>query len=101
MAPAWLASRSDVNDALKENRRGATAGRWHNWLRQAFIVGELALALSMLAGTGLFIGALKHLTGLDPGWRVNGLVTGAIVLNSSGYGGADAQKAQTACCTNR
>lgn len=96
MVPAWLASRSEVNDALKEDRRGATGGRWQNWLRQAFIVCELALALSMLAGTGLFIGALKHLTGLDPGWRVNGLLTGAIVLNASGFGGADAQKAQAA-----
>src|SRR5262249_48388858 len=76
MAPAWLASRSDVNDALKEERRGATGGRWQNWLRQAFIVGEIALALSMLAGTGLFIGRLKQLTGVNPGWRINGLLTG-------------------------
>ena len=94
LAPAWLASRSDVNDALKENRRGATGGRWQNWLRQSFIVGEIALALSMLAGTGLFIGALKQLAGLDPGWRVNGLLTGAIVLNSSGNGGVDAFRQQ-------
>jgi len=98
VAPAWLASRSDVNDALKEDRRGATAGgRWQNWLRQAFIVAEIALALSMLAGTGLFIGRLKQLTGIDPGWRVNGLLTGAIVMNTSVYsGGADGQKAQAA-----
>jgi predicted permease len=89
MAPAWLASRSDVNDALKEDRRGATGGRWQHRLRQAFIVGELAVALSMLSGAGLFIGALKQSTGLDPGWRVNGLLTGTIVMNSSGNAGAD------------
>jgi predicted permease len=100
IAPAWLASRSDVNDALKEDRRGAIGARWQNWLRQAFIVGELALALSMLSGAGLFIGALKQLTGLDPGWRLNGLLTGSIALNSSKYGGFDLDtlKAKTAFC---
>ena len=35
IAPAWMASRSDVNDALKDNHRAATSDRWQNWLRQA------------------------------------------------------------------
>lgn len=98
LAPAWLASRSDVNDALKEDRRGSIGGRWQNWLRQGLIIGEIALALSMLAGAGLFIGRLKQMTRIDPGWNVNGLLTGTIMLNASEYGGVDAQKAKLAFC---
>jgi predicted permease len=84
-APAWLASRSDVNDALKANRRGATAGPWHNLLRQGLIIGELALALSLLAGAGLFIRRLHQLARIEPGWRVDGVLTGQIALSSSRY----------------
>src|SRR4029450_7647769 len=42
--PAWLASRADVNLALRENSRGSTAGRSQNRLRYALIIGEVTFA---------------------------------------------------------
>ena len=42
--PAWLASRADVNQALRENVRGSSTGRLHQRLRSALIVGEVAFA---------------------------------------------------------
>src|SRR5262245_28156648 len=64
--PAWLSSRVDVNQAIRENARGSTAGRSHNRLRNALIVGEVAFALVLLAGAGLFLRGLERFTGLDP-----------------------------------
>src|SRR5215510_7232075 len=67
--PAWLASRADVNQALSENVRGSSAGRSHQSLRSALIVGEVAFALILLTGAGLFLRGLQRFINLDPGWR--------------------------------
>jgi putative ABC transport system permease protein len=82
--PAWLASRADVNQALKDSPRGSTAGSHHR-LRHALIVGEVAFALVLLAGAGLFLRGLQRFTNLDPGWRVDGLVTAQIGLQGANY----------------
>jgi putative ABC transport system permease protein len=83
--PAWLASRADVNDALKENLRGTTASRLHHRLRHALIVGEVGFALVLLTGAGLFIGGLQRFLRLDPGWRVDGVVFAQLSLKGTNY----------------
>jgi putative ABC transport system permease protein len=93
-APAWLASRVDLNDALKENHRGTTIGRRQHFLRQGLIVGELALALALLAGAGLFIRSLQNHMRVDPGWRPDGVLTAQMALTSSKYQRDDTLKAQ-------
>ena len=57
--PAWLASRADVNQALKESPRGATSSSHHR-LRYGLIVGEVAFAVILLAGAGLFLRGLQR-----------------------------------------
>ena len=89
VAPAWLASRTDLNGVLKAQARGTTAGRSQHRLRQALIVGEFALALVLLTGAGLFIGGLHRFMRQDPGWRVDGLLTGWLRLDSSKYPSPD------------
>ena len=85
VAPAWLASRADVNQALRENSRGSTAGRSHHRLRHALIVGEVAFALVLLTGAGLFLRGLQRFVQLDPGWRVDGLLTAEFNLRGANY----------------
>jgi putative ABC transport system permease protein len=83
--PAWLASRADVNQALRENVRGSSGGRSHQRLRNMLIVGEVAFALILLTGAGLFLRGLQRFANLDPGWRVDGLVTAQISLRGTNY----------------
>jgi predicted permease len=83
--PAWLASRADVNDALKENLRGTTASRSHHRVRHALIVGEVGFALVLLTGAGLFIGGLQRFLHLDPGWRPDRLVFAQLSLKGTNY----------------
>src|SRR4029434_8641658 len=72
--PEWLASRADINIALRENSRGSTAGKSQHRLRHMLIIGEVAFAMILLAGAGLFLRGLQHFINSDPGWRVDGLL---------------------------
>ena len=83
-APAWLASRVDVNQTLKESPRGATSSPHHR-LRYGLIVGEVAFAVILLAGAGLFLRGLQRFENLDSGWRVDGLMTGQLGLQGDRY----------------
>ena len=83
--PAWLASRADVNLALRENARGSTAGRSQNWLRHALIIGEVAFAMILLAAAGLFLSGLRRFINADPGWQVDGVVTASMGLRGEKY----------------
>jgi putative ABC transport system permease protein len=68
LAPGFVASRTDANEALKENSHGA-GGRDGRGLRSSLVVVELALALMLLVGTGLlgrsFLSILNKRPGID------------------------------------
>ena len=83
--PAWLASRADINQALRENARGSTASRSQHRLRHTLIVGEVAFAMVLLAAAGLFLRGLQRFINSDPGWRVDGLVTAQMSLRGEKY----------------
>jgi predicted permease len=83
--PAWLASRADLNLALRENSRGSTAGRSQNRLRHTLIIGEVAFAMVLLAAAGLFLRGLQRFINADPGWRVDGILTASMSLRGEKY----------------
>ena len=85
LAPAWIASRADVNDALKQQTRGSTIGRPQRNFRQVLIVAEVALALVLLSGAGFFIRGLQRFMQRDPGWQTSGLIAGTITLPDHRY----------------
>ena len=83
--PALTAARADINSVLKQQGRGSTSGRSHHRVRQALIVTEVALALMLLTGAGVFVRGLQHFGSRDPGWRPDGLLTGLISLPEGKY----------------
>jgi putative ABC transport system permease protein len=91
--PAWMGSRVDVNEALKQGSRGTTANRSQHRLRHGLIVAEVALALVLLTGAGLFISGLYRFTHIDSGWRVEGLLTGYVGLPEKKYATDDSRRA--------
>ena len=95
LAPAWLASRTDVNDALKQGARGTTGDRTQHRLQHSLIVAEVALAMMLLAGAGLVVSGLRSFAERDPGWQVKGLTVGYLTLPESKYGNDDAIRAFT------
>jgi putative ABC transport system permease protein len=68
IAPAWLAARADVNEALKQGTRGSTEGGARGRLRSALVVIEVTLALVLLGGAGLLARSFMQLAHVDPGF---------------------------------
>ena len=73
-APAWYATRVDPSEGLKEGGRGNSNSGSHN-LRRALIVGEMALALTLLAGAGLAIHSVYNLSHVDLGLQTDHVLT--------------------------
>lgn len=69
LAPALQSARTDLNETIKAGGRGEASSPRH-WLRGAFVVGEVALALVLLLGMGLCVRSLEKAgrtdLGLDP-----------------------------------
>nr|ADC35935.1 protein of unknown function DUF214 [uncultured bacterium 70] len=82
--PALLASRADVNHALSDRPRSSTSSS-HSRFQHALIVSEVAFALVLLTGAGLFLRGLQRFGQRDPGWRVDGLVTAQFGLRGPDY----------------
>jgi len=65
-APAWYATRIDPGEALKEGSRTGTSSS-RKQLRRILVIGEFALALTLLTGAGLAIHSFWNLTQVDLG----------------------------------
>jgi putative ABC transport system permease protein len=82
LAPALQASKTDVNEALKEGTRGATAGLRRNRFRSVLVISEVALALMLLIGAGLLIRSFMRLQQVNPGLDPRGVVAMEISVPS-------------------
>jgi putative ABC transport system permease protein len=83
LAPALAAAKPDLNSALKEGSRSATAGR--NRLRQTLVIAEVALALVVLIGAGLLVSSFARLMAVKPGFNPQHLLTMRIGLTNQQY----------------
>lgn len=82
MLPSLLTRRFDLRSAI--GSRTATGGE-HLGLRQALIVGEVALTVVLLAASGLLVRTLIHLETLPPGFNPNGVMTAKASLDTVRY----------------
>ena len=73
-APAWYAARLDPAEFLKESGRSGVS-LFRNRLRQLLVVGEFALALTLLAGAGLAIHSFWNLYHIDLGVQTDNRLT--------------------------
>jgi putative ABC transport system permease protein len=84
LAPAILQSHSDVEETLKEATRGLAGGRGTR-LRSALIITEVALALVLLAGSGLLLRSLARLSSVPTGFRTDHSLSFMLNLPGSRY----------------
>ncbi|HMV49148.1 MAG TPA: ABC transporter permease, partial [Blastocatellia bacterium] len=85
LAPAWQATRQNLNDALKEGGKSATAGRARNRLRAGLVVAEVALSLLLLIGAGLMLTSFARLAGVNRGFKADHLLVAKLDFSVSGF----------------
>ncbi len=90
LAPALQSSRLDLNEALKEGGRNASAGASHR-LRSALVVTEIALAVVLLIGAGLMMKSLLRLLQTDVGFTTENVLTMTVILPPTKYTDANQQ----------
>ena len=84
MAPALHASGTNVQAALKEGSRSSQPGSWRNFA-SALVVGEVALAMVLLAGSGLMVKSLYRLLDVNAGFNQHNLLGMGVLLSQSRF----------------
>ena len=74
LVPALQATRTNLNESLKEGTR-ATAGGSAGRTRRVLAVAEIALALVLLTGAGLLLRSFAALLDVNPGFVTSNLLT--------------------------
>jgi predicted permease len=84
LAPAWRATQPAANGGLSHQRiHGERASRLEPG--KVVVVVELALAVQLLVGAGLFITTLHNLTTADAGFQRRNVMQVRINLDAGGY----------------
>jgi len=83
--PALTVIRGNTASLLKEDATRGSAGRSTGAMRTALVVGQVAVALMLLAGAGLLIRSFANLRGVDPGFDPENVLTAQLVLPSARY----------------
>src|SRR5258706_5963623 len=82
IAPAWRATRVELNSCLKQGRTTAVV---HTPLAKALVVSQVALCLVLLIGAGLFLRTLVNLSRVDTGFNKNNVLLFGVEPASVGY----------------
>ena len=85
LVPAWLSSKADLMETIKQGGRGNTesgsSGRMRRWL----VIGEVICTTTLLAIAGLFIRSFVQITRLDLGFLPEQAVAMSVSLPRSIY----------------
>lgn len=85
LAPAFAGLRTKVNDTLKEGGRSGSAGSGHARLRSTLVIGEIAIALILLAACGLLLRSFEKMRAVDLGYRPDHTLVAGYSLPQNQY----------------
>jgi len=99
LVPALLASRTDVNEALKQQARGSSGGKRQGWIRSVLVIGQVALSLTLLSVAGMMIRGLDHTLTTRPHWDSESILTANVQIDERIYETVEKRRAfQDALC---
>ena len=90
--PLAAISRIDINDALHEESRTGTSGKKSRRVRQSLVTAQIAFAVALLMGAGLFLASFRRLLHVDPGFNPNGVISASIALPRARYSKPEASR---------
>ena len=83
LVPALWATRTDLATAMKAGTREGVDRR--SRLRAGLMIAQVALAVVLLTGAGLFVRSLRNMQSVNTGYDIRPLLHGSIDLASAGY----------------
>ncbi|HKD60912.1 MAG TPA: ABC transporter permease [Terracidiphilus sp.] len=83
--PAAQLARLDLNSELRDEGRGASAGRSRTRTRALLVISQIALSLALLIAAGLLLRSFDRLLKTDPGFESHNLLTMNISLSTTKY----------------
>jgi putative ABC transport system permease protein len=84
LAPGLHASRTSLNDVLKDESRSGTSGGQAR-LRNALVIAEISISLVLLVSAGLLLRSLHALLRQDPGFNLHNVLAFSVNLPDSAY----------------
>ena len=88
--PALRFGRTELVTTLREGGRGGTSSRGRQRVRGVLVAAQIALALVVLAGSGLLLRSFRELNAVRPGWNADHVATFWLSLPRSRYPGDSA-----------
>jgi putative ABC transport system permease protein len=85
LAPALQASRTDLNESLKDGMRESSGGIKRNRTRSALVISEIALSLILLVGATLLFQSLRRVLAISPGFESDNVLAADVSVSSSKY----------------
>lgn len=85
LAPAFAALRTNVNGTLKDGGRSGTTGGGHARLRSTLVVAEIAIAMILLAASGLLLRSFENMRSVDLGFKPERVAVAAYGLPQRQY----------------
>lgn len=76
--PASSLGRQSFVAMLRDGGRSSTVGRGRYRMRQLLVAGQVVFAVVLLVGSALMVQSLMRLRALDPGFRVDGILTAGV-----------------------
>ena len=70
---------------LRDGSRGGTRGRAVRATRRTLVVAQMACSFVLLTGSALLWVSVRNLLAVDPGFRTENVVTGAVTLSAARY----------------
>ena len=83
--PALQLSRTNINQTLRDEGRGATGSQSHVELKGLLVIGQVALSLILLIAAGLLLRSFSRLLRVDPGFDPHNVLTMRVALPTVKY----------------
>lgn len=83
LAPAWQTVKGSLSATMRSGGRAVSGG--HTRLLSTLAMAEIAIAVMVVSGAGLFLRTLDRLTQVDPGYHADRVLTMRVALPLSRY----------------
>jgi putative ABC transport system permease protein len=85
LLPAWIGTRLDAEKSLRVTEQGGTETRGARTITRALLIGEVALACTLLVGATLLVRSFGNLSSVERGLDTEGVIIATMSIPSAAF----------------